>query len=101
MPIYLYQAFDQNGNRLKDKVEAPNRDIVIAMLKSRNFTILSIQEENIFNKEINFGVTKSFNSLDIALFVRQFAILLKSGISISMSLEILKEQIENKKMARA
>ena len=43
MPNYLYTALDKNGNKLKDKIEAPNSETVAAMLKSRNLITINIE----------------------------------------------------------
>lgn len=100
MPKYLYKALDSNGNRLKDKIEAPNKETVVAMLKSKGLEVISVVEEDVFNKEITLFARASFKPTDVALFARQFAILLRSGISISGSLDILREQLENKDVAK-
>jgi len=70
------------------------------MLKAKNSYVISIEEESIFNKELSIGSSGAFTSKQISLFGRQFSILLKAGISISESLEILGEQLEDKKMVR-
>lgn len=99
MPKFLYTALDQNGNKLKDKIEAQNKETVASLLKSRNLMPIKIEEENVFNKDISLMANATFSAQDIALFARQFAILLRAGISITTSLDILREQIENKKVA--
>lgn len=100
MPNYLYKALDQSGNRLKDKIEAPNKETVVSMLKSKNLHVISVEEEDIFNKDITLFSNSAFSTKDVSIFARQFAILLRSGISIAGSLDILREQLENKRMAR-
>lgn len=99
MPNFLYTALDKNGNKLKDKIEAPNEETVASMLKSRNLMPIKIEAENVFNKDISLMSNATFGAQDVALFARQFAILLRAGISITTSLDILREQIENKKVA--
>ena len=100
LPNFLYKALDQNGNKLKDKIEAPNKETVVSMLKSRNLYVVSVEEEDLFNKDIELFSNAVFTAKDVAIFARQFSILLKAGISITGSLDILREQLENKKMAK-
>lgn len=100
MPKFLYSALDQNGNKLKDKIEAPNKETVISMLKSKNLFVINVEEEGTFNKDIELFSNAAFTAKDVSVFARQFSILLKSGISISGSLDILREQLENKRMAK-
>lgn len=100
LPVYIYESVDSTGKRTKSKIEAANKDVVISMLKAKNTYVISIEEENIFNKEIAFGKESVFNAKQIFLFARQFSMLLKAGISISESLEILVEQLDDKKMVK-
>lgn len=100
LPNYIYTAIDQAGKRLKQKVAAPNEDAVKSMLRMKNLYIISIEEESIFNKEITFGSDNIFPAKQIALFARQFSMLLKAGISVSESLDILREQLDNKQMVK-
>lgn len=100
MPNFLYKALDQNGNKLKDKIEAPNKETVVSMLRSRNLFVVSVEEEDLFSKDINLFSNAVFNAKDVSIFARQFSILLKAGISITGSLDILREQLENKNMAK-
>ena len=100
MPKYLYQALDQSGNKIKDKIEAPNKETVVSMLKTRGLYVVKVEEEDIFNKDIALFSNAVFGAKDVMLFARQFSILLNSGISITGSLDILREQLENKNMAK-
>jgi len=100
LPNYLYKALDSAGNRIKDKIEAPNKETVKAMLQSKNMVVISVEEEDLFNKDISLFANVAFAAKDVAIFARQFSILLKSGISITGSLDILREQLENKNMAK-
>lgn len=100
MPKYIYQALDQAGNKLKDKIEAPNKETVVSMLKSKGLYVVKVTDEDIFNKDVEFLSNSIFSSKDVMLFARQFSMLLKAGISITGSLDILREQLENKKMTK-
>ena len=40
---------DKDGNRSKQRIEAPSPEIVSDTLKSRNYYIVSIKEESIFD----------------------------------------------------
>lgn len=100
MPNFTYTVLDKDGNKLKDKIEAANKETVVAMLKSKNLYVISIEEENLFNKEIKLMSNAAFAAKDMSLFAKQFSILLKAGISISGSLDILREQLENKQLAK-
>lgn len=102
MPKYTCVAVDRDGKRNgRMKIEAPNREAAATLLKSKGYYIVSIREETIWDKELEFGGNRSLPSKQIALFAKQFAMLLRAGISVSASLDILKDQLEDKRLKKA
>lgn len=102
MPKYRCVAIDKSGKRHgRIPVEAPNREAAAELLKRKDYYIVSIREETIFDKEIEIGGNGSLPSKQVALFAKQFAMLLKAGISVSASLDILKDQLEDKRAQKA
>jgi len=102
LPKYRCVAIDKAGKRHgRIPVEAPSRDAAAELLKRKDYYIVSIREETIFDKEIEFGGNGSLPSKQVALFAKQFAMLLKAGISVSASLDILKDQLEDKRAQKA
>lgn len=96
MPKYVCVVIDKDGNRTKQRMEAPNTEAVSAALKAKNFYLVSVKEEGIFDKEIEFYGSGSLPSKQVALFARQFSMLLRAGISVSGALDILKDQMDNR-----
>jgi type IV pilus assembly protein PilC len=80
LPNYLYKALDSTGKKIKDKIEAPNKETVVSMLRTKNLHVISVEEEDIFSKDVELFGGSAFSAKDVALFARQFSILLKSGI---------------------
>lgn len=102
MPRYRCVAIDKAGKRHgRIPIEAPNRDAAAELLKRKDYYIVSIREETIFDKEIEIGGNGSLPSKQVALFAKQFSMLLKAGISVSASLDILKDQLEDKRAQKA
>jgi type IV pilus assembly protein PilC len=83
LPNYVYTAVDRYGKRVKGKIEASNKESVASILKSKNSYLVSIEEENILNVNFGFRSNKVVSTKKVSIFVRQFAMLLKAGISIS------------------
>lgn len=98
LPNYVYTAVDRYGKRVKGKIEAANKESVASILKSKSAYLVSIQEENIFSSNFDFRSNRVVSTKKISIFVRQFAMLLKAGISIAGALDILREQLEDKEM---
>lgn len=101
LPKFVCAVIDKDGRRSKIRVEAPSRNAVMDILKTKGSLLISIKEETIFNREIEIGGGGFLPSKQIALFARQFSMLLKAGISISMSLDILREQLDNRQTRKA
>lgn len=96
LPKYVCVVIDKDGNRSKQRIEAPSPETVSETLKARNFYLVSIKEESIFDKEIEFGGSGLLPSKQVALFARQFSMLLKAGVSVSGALDILRDQMDVK-----
>lgn len=96
LPKYVCVVIDKDGNRTKQRIEAPSPETVSETLKARNYYLVSIKEEGIFDKEIEIGGSGVIDSKQVALFARQFSMLLKAGVSVSGALDILREQLDVK-----
>ena len=59
--------------------------------------MVSIKEETIFDKDIEFFGNGALPSKQIAVFARQFSMLLKAGVSVSGALDILRDQLDDKR----
>jgi len=97
LPKYVCVVIDKGGQKVKQKVEGPSSESVASMLKSKGFYLVSIKEETIFDKDIEFFGNGVLSSKQVALFARQFSMLLKAGVSVSGALDILRDQLDNKK----
>ena len=97
MPKYVCVIIDKNGQKVKQKIEGPNTDAVSSMLKSKGNYLVSIKEETIFDKEVEFFGNGVLPSKQIAVFARQFSMLLKAGVSVSGALDILRDQLDDKR----
>lgn len=97
MPLYEYNAKTADGSVIKNKMEANDVQTVIHMLREKNYYPLSVKP---YNKALNFDLGELFKIpvKDISIFCRQFSFTLTAGISIVKALEIVGEQVDNKKL---
>ena len=100
MPKFVCVLIDKNGQRVKQKIEGPSSDSVSSMLKNKGYYLVSIKEESIFDKDLDLFSGKVLPSKQIALFARQFSMLLKAGVPISGALDILRDQLDNQSTRR-
>lgn len=100
MNSYNYRVITKEGREKKGSIDAESREKAAHSLKSEGNTILSLEQGNIFTRDISFG-GKKVKSRDLSVFCRQFNSLLRAGVSIVTSLEMLADQTENKRMKHA
>jgi len=100
---YEYKVRDRSGGLKTGSLEADSPAMVATKLKSMGYAPVSItQSGGGMSKEIKipgFG-KKKVKLKDLAVFSRQFATMVNSGLSLLRALNILTEQTENKELAR-
>jgi type IV pilus assembly protein PilC len=101
---YAYQVRDRAGKVITGKLEADNQAAVAQRLKEMGYAPISISEAagKGMSSEIKIpGMGKKNVKLkDLAIFSRQFATMINSGLSLLRALNILSEQTENKEFTR-
>jgi type IV pilus assembly protein PilC len=100
---YEYKVRDKSGSMKTGKLDAESPSQVAAKLKQMGYAPVSITKANTgMSAEIKipgFGKPK-VKLKDLAVFSRQFATMINSGLSLLRALNILTEQTENKELAR-
>ncbi|MDX6198936.1 MAG: type pilus assembly protein PilC [Actinomycetota bacterium] len=100
---FEYKVRNQAGKVVTGKLEAESQAQVAGKLKSMGYAPISIAASNTgMSKEITipgFG-KKKVKLKDLAVFSRQFATMVNSGLSLLRALNILCEQTENPELAR-
>ncbi|MBS3941949.1 MAG: type II secretion system F family protein [Actinobacteria bacterium] len=97
-----YQVRDRTGRLITGQLEADNQAAVASKLASMGYAPVRITEvsEQGLNREIRIpGLGDRVKLKDLAIFSRQFATMISSGLSLIRSLSILHAQTENKKLA--
>src|SRR6476620_680649 len=100
---FEYKVRDRSGKLTTGKLDAESQSQVVTKLKSMGYAPISITQANVgMAKEISIpGMGKKKVKLkDLAVFSRQFATMVNSGLSLLRALTILTEQTENKELAR-
>lgn len=100
MANFKYKAINSEGQRIEGSQSADSESQVREMLLSNQYYPLSIEKENSKNK-ISFSFNRKVKLKDIAVFCRQFYVMLDSGLSIGKALNILIEQGEKPKIREA
>jgi type IV pilus assembly protein PilC len=95
MSTYVFKAMDLSGGKARGEVEADSKQAVSDQLKSRGLIVLDIADKHA-SREIELNFLKSVGAADLAVFSRQLATMITSGMSILRALYVLEDQTENK-----
>ena len=96
MPTFIYEGVDRKGAKLKGEIPARNMALAKVTLRKQGITIKSIREkkknilESVFKKKVT--------TLDITIFTRQLATMMKAGVPLVQSFEIVAEGLDNPAM---
>ncbi len=95
MPIFVWEGNDKRGVKMKGESAARNANLVRAELRKQGITptVVKVKTKPLFG-----GSGKRITPKDIAVFSRQIATMLKSGVPIVTSMEIISGGQKNPKM---
>ncbi len=92
---YLWQGTDKQGNKTKGEIQGSSQALVKAQLRKQGVSPTKVKRKA---KDL-FGPRKQkIKPSDIAIFTRQLATMMKSGIPLVQSFEIVGESLENPSM---
>lgn len=94
IPIFSWKGVDKKGNKLKGELEAPDLNTAKSMLKKQGIDAKSVSKKIV----LPIGGAK-IKPMDIAIFARQLATMMKAGVPLIQSFDIVADGLENKAMA--
>src|SRR5580700_980381 len=97
-----YKVRDQGGNLVAGTLEADSIPIVVARLREMGYLPVSVapaKGPGLKTEIIIPGFSDRIKPKEVAVFTRQFATMVDSGLSISRSIAVLANQVENKHFA--
>jgi type IV pilus assembly protein PilC len=96
---YSYKVRDRAGNLINGSIIADSESLVLHRLRELGYTPLDVTKQRRGIGSIEFG-GKKVKLKQLAVFSRQFATMINSGLPILRALGILSEQSDNKELAR-
>ena len=100
---FQYKVKDKAGKLVEGSLEAENAQLVVSKLRSMGYVPIEIQQSGggaNLSRELKIpGFTDRVSLKEVAVFSRQFATMINSGLSLLRSLNILAEQTESKALA--
>jgi type IV pilus assembly protein PilC len=98
MPAFVWKGKTRDGKAVSGERQAESKEAVMALLRRDQILVSSVKEKG---KEIALPkMGGAVPSKDLAIFVRQFSVMIDAGLPIVQCLEILGGQQENKNFAR-
>jgi len=98
VPAYVWKGKTRDGKVVSGERVADNKEAVMALLRRDQILVSSVKEKGkeIALPKLGGGVP----SKDLAIFVRQFSVMIDAGLPLVQCLEILGTQQENKNFAK-
>ena len=91
---FTYEGIDRKGSRVKGEITGKGPALVRAELRKQG-----IQAKKVVKKrEMSLGGKKKIKPMDIALFTRQMATMMKAGVPLVQAFEIVSDGLENPSM---
>ena len=100
---FAYKVRDQTGKLIEGQLEAEDATLVVGKLRQMGYTPIAVEAKNESKLKGDIkipGFGGRVKMKDIAVFSRQFAVMINSGLSLIRSLAILADQTENPELAR-
>jgi type IV pilus assembly protein PilC len=109
MPKFRYKAIDETGNVVEREAVYPSEEILLGELARSGLSLLRIEridEEEKEKKSIkSINIALSFgggvSDQDISIFCRQLGTMISAGLSVVDALDIIAEQLPNKRLSEA
>jgi type IV pilus assembly protein PilC len=98
MPAYVWKGKSRDGKVVSGERVADSKEAVMALLRRDQILVSSVKEKGkeVAVPKIGGGVPAK----DLAIFVRQFSVMIDAGLPLVQCLEILGSQQENKNFGR-
>lgn len=94
--VYAWEGTDKKGSRMTGELSGHNPALIKAQLRKQGITPGKVRKKN----SSIFGAGKRIKPLDIALFTRQMATMMKAGVPLLQSFDIIGEGFDNPNMRK-
>src|ERR1700689_5028739 len=94
MPVFIYSGKSENGEKVSGERIAANKQVLAAQLRKERISAGAIREKGKEFAMPTFGSGK-VKTKEIAIFFRQFSVMIDAGLPLVQCLEILAANQEN------
>jgi type IV pilus assembly protein PilC len=94
MAVFTWSGTDRKGKSIKGELTSTNIAAAKAELRRQGINARAVSKK----RQMSFGGKRAIKPLDIAIFTRQMATMMKAGVPLVQSFDIVSEGIENPTM---
>lgn len=94
--VFTFEGTDRKGGKVKGELTGINPALVKAQLRKQGINPTKVRKKSVSL----FGKGKKIKPMDIALFTRQMATMMQSGVPLLQSFDIIGEGFENPNMRK-
>ncbi|WP_230658729.1 type II secretion system F family protein [Psychrobacter sp. I-STPA10] len=91
---FVYDGTNRRGQKVKGETTSRSMELAKAQLRKQGITVRAIKKK----PKPLFTSKKKIKALDIAIFVRQLATMMKAGVPLTQSFEIVADSLDNPSM---
>ena len=91
---FVYEGVDRQGKKVKGETTGKAPALVRAELRKQGINAKKVAKKH----EINIGGKKKIKPMDIAIFTRQMATMMKAGVPLVQAFEIVADGLDNPSM---
>lgn len=91
---FAWEGTDKRGGKLKGEMNGQNPALIKAQLRKQGINPLKVRKKSV----ALFGAGKKIKPMDIAIFTRQMSTMMKAGVPLLQSFDIIAEGLENPNM---
>ncbi len=92
---FVWEGTDRKGAKVKGEISAQDPNLAKAQLRKQGINPLKVKKKT---GSLLGGKGKKIKPMDIALFTRQMATMMKSGVPLLQSFDIIADGVENQNM---
>ncbi|HBM10434.1 type II secretion system F family protein [Pseudomonas sp. Choline-3u-10] len=94
--VFSWEGTDRKGSKIKGELSGQSSALIKAHLRKQGINPLKVRKKAVSL----FGAGKKIKPMDIALFTRQMATMMKAGVPLLQSFDIIGEGFDNPSMRK-
>ncbi len=95
MPSFKWQGKNRQGELVRGEIEAANAATAVLQLRKQQIVPLQVKADKVKSEGFSLKLSRRVKEKEVAVFTRQLATMIDSGLPLVQSLEILANQQEN------